>query len=148
MGILIRQSVLGAVFTFLGIAVGAVNIILLFPRVFEEEQFGLIKLLFHVSVLFAQFAQLGMPNVMVKFFPYYRNEKTQHSGFLFFTLFIATAGFILFSAFYFIFRGNIHDYYIENSALFVNYSYLILPISLSLIYFNVFSGYLTSLHNV
>ena len=70
MGIIRTQSIKNSLTLYLGVVVGAVNTILIFPFVFEEhpEYWGLIQILVSYSIIFSSFSHLGSPNIIIRFF--------------------------------------------------------------------------------
>ena len=55
MGIVKRNSITITILSYLGIVVGYVNKILLFPNFLSEEQVGLANILVSMAVMYAQF---------------------------------------------------------------------------------------------
>lgn len=141
MGIIIRQSIQNSIVTYIGIAVGFISTLYLYPNILEPDQYGLTRLLLSVSFVFAQFAHLGMRNTAIRFFPYFENAHKQHNGFLFLALFVPLVGFLLFAALFFLFRDFLLSYYEGTSALFVNYYLLIPPLVFGILYFEVLNSY-------
>jgi O-antigen/teichoic acid export membrane protein len=125
---------------------GYVNIIILFPAVFSEEEFGLIQLLAGMGIVYAQFSALGLVNIIVRFFPFFKSDDKKHDGFIFFTMMLMTAGFTLITLLYVIFKPVISEFYIENSSLFVDYYYWLIPISFFLLIFLVFDSIVRAIH--
>lgn len=125
---------------------GYVNIIILFPAVFSEVEFGLIQLLAGMGVVYSQFSALGLVNIIVRFFPFFRSDDKKHDGFIFFVMLLTVVGFTLITLLYVIFKPVISDYYIENSALFVDYYYWLIPISFFLLVFLVFDSIVRAIY--
>jgi len=143
MGIIIRQSIKATIVNYIGMLLGAFNIIILFPLVLTSTEIGLIRLLFDVALLFATFAQLGISVTMVRFFPYFKNDEKKHNGFFFFTLVQPLIGFIITCTLVLAFKDDIISKYSANSPLFVDYFYWLFPLAfftLFLIYFETVSS--------
>ena len=49
MGIIRKQSILSSIFIYIGFAIGAINILYIFPVYLKTEEFGLTRLLIDVS---------------------------------------------------------------------------------------------------
>src|SRR5690625_6012912 len=96
LGILAKQSVYNALLTYLGIGLGAVLTILLYPVILEPEQYGLTRVLISASIIGAQFSHLGIRNITIRFFPLFRQLGGKQNGLLFLTLTIPLAGFFIF----------------------------------------------------
>ncbi|MBL4716027.1 MAG: hypothetical protein COC01_10280 [Bacteroidetes bacterium] len=141
MGIITRQGFKLSIVTYIGIVLGYVNVVLLFPNILEPEQFGLTRILIAIGVIALQVGQLGTPQIIIKYFPYFQSEENKHSGILFLMLLINFVGFIIICSFLFIFQSEIQSIYIERSKLFVEYYHLIYPIFGFLLLFRVFNSY-------
>ncbi|SMO62249.1 Membrane protein involved in the export of O-antigen and teichoic acid [Saccharicrinis carchari] len=102
MGVIIKQTFKGAIYSYLGVILGGINVAILFPIIFSEEEIGLINILITVSAIAAQFASLGSAGIIVYFFPQFRNRKNAHNSFFIFVSLFASIGFLLFTVlFYF-----------------------------------------------
>lgn len=142
MGIIIRQSFWNSIWSYIGIALGYINLVLLFPRFLEPDEFGLTRVFVAASLLTAQFGTLGLGNIAVKYFPYFKtSENNHHNGFLFFIFLIATFGSILCTTAIILFKPLIVQAYEQRSALFVEYYYWLIPFTIALIYFRQYAAY-------
>ncbi|MBN4052435.1 oligosaccharide flippase family protein, partial [Sphingobacteriaceae bacterium AH-315-L07] len=92
MGIITRQGFKLSIVTYIGIVLGYVNVVLLFPNILEPEQFGLTRILIAIGVIALQVGQLGTPQIIIKYFPYFQSEENKHSGILFLMLLINFVG--------------------------------------------------------
>ena len=137
MGIVIKQGIIGTIIIYIGIALGFANVIWLFPRFFETDEFGLRTLLTDNVSILAQFSLFGLTSSILKFFPFFEDKEGARKGY---TSFMLIAYIIFFSFFSFIYYVFIEAFFIQsyvgNSPLFVKYSYLIIPL-LFLYTFNV-----------
>ncbi|GIR13541.1 MAG: hypothetical protein CM15mP23_21160 [Cryomorphaceae bacterium] len=69
--------------TYLGIIIGALNTMLIFPRVLGAEKHGLVMLLLSIATVFTQFIHLGVPNILIRFYPYFSEKKSLFTVWLF-----------------------------------------------------------------
>lgn len=145
MGIVVKQSVHNAIITYIGIGLGFVLTVLLYPHILNPDQYGLTRVLISASFISAQFAHLGVRNSIIKFFPLFSDKNRSHHGLLFWTFLIPLFGFILFGILFWLFRDTIINYYTAESPLFTEYYLWILPITLFVLYFEVLNSYLRSL---
>lgn len=129
MGVIIRQGVKGTVANYLGIGIGVINTLFLFPKMLTEAEIGLIRLLLDVALVFATLAQLGITSIMTKFFPYFENGRQNKNGFFFFSLFYTFVGFGIFSLVYFFRKDVFLKLYTENSPLFQLYFEYVYPLT-------------------
>ncbi len=146
MGIIRKQALGNSVFSYLGVLLGYVNVILLFPAFFSSEQFGLIQLLVGVSVIYAYSGLIGLPNTIVRFFPFYKTEDRYHKGFLSYVFVIGLMGLIIATLLYLFLKQLIINAYIENSALFVDYYYYLIPLSVFTLLFTVLEAIARALY--
>ncbi len=137
MGIVREQAVKNSIISYAGVVLGYVNIIILFPAFFTTEQFGLIQLLVSVSFVYVQFAAVGLVNGITRYFPFFKTEDRRHREFISYIIVIGTAGFIITTLAYLLFRDLIINAYVEKSKLFTDYYFTLLPLSLFLMIFNV-----------
>ncbi|MBL4670506.1 MAG: oligosaccharide flippase family protein [Flavobacteriales bacterium] len=142
MGIVAKQSIYNSIASYLGIIIGAINTIILFPNIFTPDQFGLTRVLGSAAILLAMISSLGVPNIALKFFPFFRDKKQQHNGFLFVMILIPFIGYIIVTIIYFFFKENIISYYSEGSSLFRSYFNYIAILAIYMVYFSLLDAYL------
>ncbi|MCB0496037.1 MAG: oligosaccharide flippase family protein [Cyclobacteriaceae bacterium] len=147
MGIIIRQSITSTIFTYLGVVVGYVNILILFPKYMSPEEVGLTRTIQDAAMLLVPFVQLGVSQLTIKYFPKYYG-KTFYGEFvsLIFGLFLIAA--IIFTIFFLLFKNEIAGYFSTNSELVNNYLFYILGLALLLSLHQVLVAYAQSLHNI
>ena len=127
MGVIKRQGIKNTIITYIGIIIGAVNIIFIQPKLLTEEELGLTRLLYDFAYLIGLAVPLGLPNIIVKYFPFFKDRENKHNGFAGFVLFIFLVGFIISAALLLTLKPTITSYYVKDAALFVNYFSFIIP---------------------
>lgn len=141
MGIIKRQTIQSSIYTYAGVAVGFLTQGLFFPHLFSKAQYGLLSLLISLSLVLAQFSNLGINGAGGRYFPYFRNADRQHNGYLL----IATLTTFIGSLICIVGLWLARSWFIEqnqgSSALFVDYYYLLIPLTLFTVYFTVFDNY-------
>jgi O-antigen/teichoic acid export membrane protein len=145
-GIIQRQTIKSTAYIYLGVLVGFITTALVFPRVLTPSQIGAIGLLGSWSAVFAQFATLGFGGATVKFFPTFRNPERNHQGFLFLLLIVTVLGFLLFLGLYLLLRPWLLQS-TEESPLFQQFIYLIIPFTLFQLFFLALDVYNRMLYN-
>ncbi|MEO6168209.1 MAG: oligosaccharide flippase family protein [Chitinophagales bacterium] len=145
MGIVKRQSIQASVISYIGVLIGYVNLIYLFPEYLTLDQFGLTRLIISVSVVFSQFSLLGTTVSILRFFPYLQDKKTGHHGLLSFLLLISMVGFVVFSVLLLLLHAPVTSLFIERSAIFVDYYYYVFPLSFFLMVYELFYMYMRAL---
>ena len=127
MGVIKRQGIKNTIITYIGIIIGVVNIIFVQPKLLTEEELGLTRLLYDFAYLIGLAVPLGLPNIIVKYFPFFKDKENKHNGFAGFALLIFFIGFIISATCLLIFKPTITSLYIDDAALFVNYFSFIIP---------------------
>ena len=138
MGIIARQATLNTLLAYLGIGLGFVNVVLLYPKVLDADQFGLTRLLVSLATIAAQVAQLGAENTVIRYFPYFRDPEKDHRGLLGMLLLFGTAIGLFTMLVLGALQGVFADIFSDSNALFVTHGWLLLPIVFSEIHFILF----------
>ena len=147
MGVIQKQSILGAFYSYIGVGLGFLITVILFTRFLSTEQIGLLRLLVSYSSIIAMFASLGINSVTIKLFPYFRNDEKKHHGYLGIALIVSLIGFLIAIIIYILFQPYISEKAQEKSALFIPYFYFVIPLALSTLLFGIFDTYYRVLYN-
>jgi O-antigen/teichoic acid export membrane protein len=135
MGIIIRQTIKGTIWSYLGVGIGFVTMSYLFPRYLTTDVIGLLSLLVAYSLMFGQIFSLGFNGVTARLFPYFRNPENGHNGYLFIATIVFVIGSLLFLLVFFVISPIITESNLEKTLLFSDYIYLIIPLTLATIIF-------------
>jgi len=124
MGIVRNQSIKNSISFYIGMAIGAINTVIVYPNVFKDnpDHFGLIQILIAYAIVVSTFTTFGIPKTFVRFFPTIK-EKGQ---LYFLSLVIPLLGFILSLLVYFLFKEQIFELIHASELLRVNFFYIIL----------------------
>ena len=143
-----RQSILSSLYSYVGIILGAINALILFPAALTTDQYGLINWVLMVATGASMFARLGVPQITIKYFPYFKTEDKEHSGFLSMALLVPFLGAIIASIILFLFQESFVSIYgkPESLELINNFYFLLFPVLVFDILFNVLNAYTTSLN--
>ena len=141
MGIVQRQGIRNSIITYIGIAIGAVSLIIIQPRFLSKEEIGLTRLLFSFSTILGNLMSLGVTATVVRYFPYFRDKDKNHHGFFGFILIFPVVGYLFFGALLYLFKGYILARYAGNSKLFTDYFYYLFPLSFFLTITSVLTSY-------
>lgn len=147
MGIIKKQSISGTIYSYVGVMLGFVTTALLYPRIFSTEEVGLLRILVSYSVLFAQFAGLGINTITIKLFPYFRDYERKHHGYLGLALLVSLVGVVISLSAYILFKSLILDDTKVGADLFSDYFYYVVPLIVFTLIFNVFDTYYRVLYN-
>jgi O-antigen/teichoic acid export membrane protein len=137
-----KQSIISSGVVYLGFGLGAITNIIL-AREFSPDQYGLISGMFlAIGTIIYSLANLGMPSVVAKFYPYYNgNLPPKKNDLLTWSLLIVLVGFSLVTIAGIAFRGQVIHYYQEKSPAFVSYYYWIFPFALGLTVYTLLENY-------
>lgn len=127
MGVIKRQGIKNTIITYIGILIGAVNIIFIQPKLLTPEELGLTRLLYDFAYMIGLAVPLGLPNIIVKFFPFFKDRNLKHNGFAGLILIVFSIGFIISASCLLIFKPEITSHYIDKASLFVHYFSFIIP---------------------
>ena len=147
MGIIIKQSIKGSVWSYLGVAVGFVTTAYLFPNYLSTDTIGLFSILLSYSILFAQFSSLGLHGVTNRLFTYFRNTDNAHNGYIFVAFLTMLVGIILFMVVFFLLRPQLIESNLEKSKLFADYIHLLIPLTFFTLVFMQLDLYNKVLYN-
>ncbi len=141
MGIIAKQSIRNSILTYSGVIIGAVNVVFLVPRIFYDfpEHWGLITILIYYMQVMVPIAQLGFPNTIVRFLPYFRDQRKP--DFLGFSLLIVTLSLLVFSFFIFFFGEHLVKHIESNNDLIYTSYYFIIPMLIGTVFFETLNGY-------
>ena len=70
MGVIKRQSIKQGLVTYLGILIGTISTLFVYPRL-ALEKFGEIQFIIGLAAFFVPFIGIGLPAVAIHFFPYF-----------------------------------------------------------------------------
>lgn len=146
MGIIIKQSFKGTLYSYIGAAIGFVNVGLLMPLILSSSEIGLINLLVAISVIFGQFGTLGFQSVIVRMFPFFKNDEG-NNGFLGLSLFIGLIGFAICLFLFFILKDYIIASNIQKSPLFVDKLYFLIPLIFVSLYYVLLDSFSRAILN-
>jgi O-antigen/teichoic acid export membrane protein len=145
MGIVKRDSSLITIVSYVGVIIGYVNKVLLFPNFLQPDQVGLANIMVSIAILYAQFSALGTTGITLKFFPYFHDAKRHHHGFLYWGSIVVAVGFAVVTLLFLLFQPLVVAKLGRNSPLLVEYYYYLIPLALSTVFFQFFDAYLRSL---
>ncbi|HWZ35179.1 MAG TPA: oligosaccharide flippase family protein, partial [Mucilaginibacter sp.] len=141
MGIVKKQAYKNTFVSYAGMIIGFVNLILLYPRFLTTEQIGLFQLLIGLSVMYSIIASMGVPSIIVRYFPFYRTEDNTHYNFLRFTGIVALLGFAVSTLVFFAVKPIMVISFKKKAALFVEYYYYLVPLAFFTIFFNFLEAF-------
>ena len=138
MGVVRNQSVKNSISFYIGMAIGAINTVIIYPNVFKDnpDHFGLLQILLAYAIVVSTFTTLGIPKTFVRFFPAIKQKGQLY----FLSLITPLLGFFFALLFYLLFKEQLLDLLNASSLLRDNFFYIIL-----LVFFIGFYDVLTSI---
>ena len=136
MGIVLKQSFNNILTTYLGFAVGALNVLFLYPNFLVPEHYGLITFLLSASTLVWPLMGFGAPNTLIKFYTACHSDSDKNrllTTMLVIPLIVSAILGVLGVVFY----QALLNYFESNQAV-QNYIGLIFIISVAISYFELF----------
>jgi len=147
LGIIIKQSLSNTIISYVGIILGFITTIWLYPNILDPEQYGLIRVIISLSLLSTQFTTLGIKNTIVRYFPYFKDQDNNHNGILGIALLVPLFGFIIYSGLFVLFKNYLIQFYSDKSNLFQDYYFYIIPLILLISFFETLSNYARALYH-
>ena len=141
MGIITRQSIYNVISIGFAFIIGAVNMLFLYPSFPGKEFQGLIIALLANSNLIQPFISFGVQHTLIKFFSD-AGSKDQQDRLLWFSLFFPLLVLVLLSPFYIYFNKEILNFISNENILVSKFPFLIILISISTAYFEIFFSWL------
>lgn len=141
MGEIKKQSILSTLLTNIGFGLGAINLLLLYPRFLSSEELGLTQVIISLSWPLVSIGSLGMGPTINRFFPYFKTHLPLARNDLFKnSLIVSSTGFsilliLAYSQKDFILRK------LGKSPLLVEYFYIVPLFALGLMFFNLLSAF-------
>lgn len=141
MGVVIRQSFITTVLTYVGVVIGYVNVLILFPKFLTPEQIGLVRLIPSAAFLLLPLAQLGLSQCTVRYYPAFEKKKNGPGELLAFGFIGVTVGYLFTLVLYHIFKAPITAYFAKESDLVNDYQWTILAVLLVMSFQALAEGY-------
>jgi O-antigen/teichoic acid export membrane protein len=145
MGLVVRQSILATIISYAGAVIGYINLLYLFPKFLDPEQVGLLRSVQDAAILFAPFAQFGLSNTIVRYYPQLVKNQDAQGGFIALVLSLALGGFVIFLVVFKIFEGPILLYFNDKAAAILQYVPSILWLTFILLVTALLESYSRSL---
>lgn len=145
MGVVIRQSLITSVISYLGVVIGYFNLLWLYPKALDADQIGLFRILQDIALLLVPFAQLGIGQSLVKYFPFFNKQEEGKRLLLTFALSASIIGYGLFLVVYFVFQQQLLSIFSSNSPEVIHYFHIPLFLLFVLVIQNILENYARSL---
>jgi O-antigen/teichoic acid export membrane protein len=144
-GVIKRQGIKNTIITYIGILIGAVNVIFIQPKLLSPEELGLTRLLYDFAYLIGLAVPLGLPNIIVKYFPFFKDRDRGNNGFALFMMLVFLAGFVISAGVLLILKPEITAHYMDKAKLFSDYFIFIIPFTFIVSGITVLTSYCQAL---
>jgi len=145
MGLVIRQSIVTTIISYCGVAIGYINLLYLYPKFLDPNQIGLMRTIQDAAILFTPFAQFGLAQSILKYYPRMVSSQESSGSFIRLMLLLALLGFGIFFLTFKIFETSILSYFESNASEIIGYSSLVLWLTLILLIMAILEAYSRSL---
>lgn len=147
MGVVQRQGFKYSIINFIGIGIGILSTLFIYPNALELV--GLFRALFDASVLATIIVLLGSPTAAVRFFPRFRDEATSHKGLLSWLLIVYAGGFLLFLLFFPLIQQVMSRYLFHGrNKLFEDFIIYIIPLTFCIGLINLLARYIANFRRI
>lgn len=146
MGIIQRQSIKKSVVNYLGVGIGAISTLFIYPHSLDE--YGLLQFMVATAALIVPFANLGGNMTVVRFFPDFKNEQNGHNGYLSFLLLSTLLGFLVITALLLFFQNSIYQFYSDKDPLLLQYLPYVIPLTYLMANIIILVHYTSNFHRV
>lgn len=152
MGTIRRQSIISAILLVLSVLLGYLNKIPIGTRALSAAEIGVMGVLLSTARLFGVFAQVGISPIIYRYFPFFKSDKNQRKSFLSFAVIYPVVGLSLILLILYLLKEPIiaaYDLGEKDGGLSLSlvkeYYYLVFPLTIFLVYFDVFASISSSL---
>jgi O-antigen/teichoic acid export membrane protein len=137
MGIVLKQSLNNTLITYVGFAIGALNLLFLYTRFLTDEYFGLVNVILSASSVLMPLLAFGIPNAMIKYFSGFQVLEGK-DGFLTLMVLLPLVLIIPIGAISYLANETIGDFLSKENPIVKGYVWHIFIIGVSMAYFEVF----------
>lgn len=148
MGVVIKQSAYASIINYIGVAVGAVNMIFLFPEFLSQEELGLFKAMFSMAIILSPFAQLGLARSTLRYFPRFSQSDQSSGRFFTFVLILAFLCIAIFIGLFQLIDQWVFSFFEKNASELIHQYWLIIILASIMVYISIFEAYYKAQLNV
>ena len=144
---ILKQSFWSTIIIYIGVVLGFINSIFLFPKFLSPDQIGLIRQIISASTILIPLTTFGVGASYIKFYPIFKKNKNEKNEyFTFYFLIISISYLLIFSILNFLFN-DIKNLFTEKSELLFQYFDILLLILLFMSFTSLFEAFLRSRYN-
>ncbi|MDZ7880368.1 MAG: polysaccharide biosynthesis C-terminal domain-containing protein [Saprospiraceae bacterium] len=147
MGIIKRQSIKNSLVSYLGVIIGALSTIFIYPLI-DSKDLGLVSFIISNVTILVPFASFALSYTVIHFFPIFKDEKRQHNGFLFLVTSATLVTSLIFTGLIYLFRIELSHYFGKESTDFLNSLPYILVITVVFAQSILFTAYASNFNRI
>ena len=132
MGIVARQSFKAGIVTYLGVLMGVLNNLLIYPYMLSVKQYGEVQFILQTATFFTPFLMMGLAAVLTRYYPKYKDDPVKKQGFYGLVFAIVSFNVLIFLGLFLLFKDHVTAYYLQKSGVAVNSIYVLVAISMLL----------------
>ena len=144
MGILLKQSFWSSLIIYIGVLIGFINSLILFPKYLKTEEIGLLRQIISAGTLLLPLAAFGLSGSSIKFYPEFSKDVKSKNEFFSFQFLLTIIGLFLVLILTFIFNKELINFFSKKSELITDYFDIIFFILFLLTLSTIFESYLKS----
>ncbi len=144
MGILLKQSFWSSLIIYIGVLIGFINSLILFPKYLKTEEIGLLRQIISAATLLLPLAAFGISGTSIKFYPEFSKDVKSKNEFFSFQFLLTIIGLFLVLILTFIFNKELINFFSKKSELITDYFDIIFFILFLLTLSTIFESYLKS----
>lgn len=137
MGIVQNQSIKNTIITFFGFGIGAINALFLYTNFLGKLHYGIVATVLSFANILMPIMAFGAQNTLVRFFSYYKTDKTRND-FLSFMLVFPLVLILPVGGLFFLFYDYIASFWIVENPSLKPFFWLIPIIGIFMAYFEIF----------
>lgn len=145
MGLVIRQSIITTIISYLGVVIGYINLLYLYPKFLSLEEVGLFRTIQDAAILLSPFAQFGLASGIFRYYPQFVKDQKTSGSFISLMLLLSVIGFSIFFLVFQLFETSILAYFEDNAKEIIHYASLVLWLTLILLITSLMEAYSRSL---
>lgn len=137
MGIVFKQSLQNTIITYLGFAIGALNVLFLYTNFMSDAYYGLVNVILSAATILMPILAFGVPNTLVKFYSGFTDDRTT-DDFLILMLLLPLALMLPIALLSFLAYDAIGSFLATENPMVKGYVWYIFFIGMAMAYFEVF----------
>mgnify|MGYP001183997786 CR=1 FL=1 len=142
MGVVLKQSFWTSIIIYLGVLLGFLNSLILFPKFLETEEIGLLRQIISATTLLLPISAFGISATAIKFYPKFKDKLTSKNEFFSLQFILSFIGFTTIFLILLTFNREISNLFSKNSKILIDHFDIIIILLLILTISTIFESFL------